>query len=189
MDQKLLDLSNILNDVSGEVRERFSGLSARQLNWKPSPGQWSIGQCFDHLLIGNREMASQIELKVRGGKPTFFEKIPLLPRLFGPLVVNSVSPVTARKTKNPKILDPSASDLPGDIVAKFLESQEKIAEAMKASDNIDVEKTIMTSPVAKFVTYSMLDGFRITVYHAQRHLAQAKRVTETAGFPGADRER
>lgn len=55
---------------------------------------------------------------------------------------------------------------------------------MTASENIDLEKTIITSPVAAFVTYSVLDGYRIIVRHGQRHLAQAKRVMEVEGFPG-----
>jgi hypothetical protein len=183
MNDRLIDLADGVEAVSNDVREHFSGLSSTQLNWKPSPERWSIGQCLDHLLIANREMASQIELKLRGEKPTFFEKIPLLPGIFGPLVVKAVSPETARKSKNPKILEPAASNVPEDIAQKFLESQEKVADAMKASDNVDLEKTIMTSPVAKFVTYSLLDGFRIAVNHGQRHLAQAKRVMEAEGFP------
>lgn len=186
MNDRLRDLAEGLEAVSDEVRNSFGHMSSAQLNWKPSPEKWSIGQCLDHLLIGNLEMASQMELKLRGdGNPTFFEKIPLLPGIFGPLVVNAVSPGTARKSKNPKVLEPAESDIPADIVAKFLESQEKVADAMKMSDNVDLEKTIMTSPVAKFVTYSLLDGFRITVFHGQRHLAQAKRVMEMEGFPGA----
>jgi hypothetical protein len=184
MNDRLIDLAEGLEAVSNDARIHFSGLSGAQLNWKPSPEKWSIGQCLDHLIIGNTEMAAQIELKLRGEKPTFFEKLPLLPGIFGPLVVKAVSPETVRKSKNPKILEPAESDLPADIVARFLESQEKVAGTIKASDDIDLEKTIMTSPVAKFVTYSVLDGFRITVYHGQRHLAQAKRVMETEGFPG-----
>lgn len=108
--------------------------------------------------------------------------MPLLPGIFGPLVVKAVSPGTARKTKNPKILDPAASNIPAGIVEQFLATQEKIAKVIDASGDIDIEKTIMTSPVAKFVTYSLLDGFRITVYHTERHLAQAKRVMATEGF-------
>ena len=97
MNEKLKDLADSLEIVSEEVRKSFSDLSAGQLNWKPYPEKWSIGQCLDHLLIGNREMVSQIELKLRGdGKSTFFEKLPLLPGIFGPLVVNAVSPGVAR---------------------------------------------------------------------------------------------
>ena len=28
-------------------------LTPRQLNWKPSPAEWSVGQCLEHLSIAN----------------------------------------------------------------------------------------------------------------------------------------
>jgi hypothetical protein len=33
------------------------------------------------------------------------------------------------------------------------------------------------------VTYSALDGWRLIVAHDQRHLEQARRVTQSPGFP------
>lgn len=185
MTDELNNLAGKLETVSNEVRSNFGHLSAEQLNWKPSPEKWSIGQCFDHLVAGNREMLSKIELKVRRRqRSTFFEKLPLLPRIFGPIVVKTVSPESARKVKNPKILDPAESDIPLDVIERFLEGQEKVAASMEATGGVDLERTIMTSPVAPFITYSLLDGYRIVVFHGQRHLIQAKRVMETEGFPG-----
>jgi hypothetical protein len=29
-------------------------LTPRQLNWKPRPETWSVGQCLDHLCVANR---------------------------------------------------------------------------------------------------------------------------------------
>lgn len=185
MQQNLLDLTNDLKAVSEDARSTFANLSGEQLNWKPSPESWSVGQCLDHLVVAHEEMLSNIERKIRGGeKPAFFERLPLLPKFFGSLVVKTVAPETVKKTRNPGIFDPAKSDVDADVVEKFLANQEKVAAAMAASGNIDVERTIMTSPVAAFVTYSVLDGYRIIVGHGQRHLAQAKRVMETPGFPG-----
>lgn len=184
MQQNLLDLTNDLKSVSDDARNTFGHLSTEQLNWKPAPEIWSAGQCFDHLVVAHEVMLSHIERKVRGAeKSSFFEKLPLLPKLFGGIVVNAVSPETARKIKNPAIFDPAKSDVAPDVIEKFLANQEKVAAAMAASENIDLEKTIMTSPVAAFVTYSLLDGYRIIVRHGERHVAQAKRVMETEGFP------
>jgi hypothetical protein len=28
-------------------------LTLDQLNWKPVPGQWSVGQCLEHLAVTN----------------------------------------------------------------------------------------------------------------------------------------
>ncbi len=182
--QEMKELADRLENVSGDVRRSFLSLSPEQLNWKPSAEQWSIGQCFDHLVTANEEMLSHIEGKISADEqPTIFERLPLLPKLFGRIVVNAVSPETVRKTKSPAIFNPVQSEISPHVIGKFLDVQTKVAAAMNASDQIDLGRTRMTSPVAKFVTYSLLDGFRIIVYHEQRHLEQAKRVRKTQGFP------
>src|ERR1044071_8358835 len=47
--------------VKCEAREVFGGLSAAQLNWKPSAEQWSVGQCFDHLIVTNSTFFPDME--------------------------------------------------------------------------------------------------------------------------------
>lgn len=116
MDQKLLDLTNDLKVTSDDARNTFGHLSTEQLNWKPSPESWSVGQCLDHLVVAHEVMLSHIERKVRDGeKTTFFEKVPFLPKFFGSVVVKAVSPETARKIKNPVIFDPAKSDVAPDV--------------------------------------------------------------------------
>ena len=51
------------------------------------------------------------------------------------------------------------------------------------SADIDPVKRIITSPLLGFVTYSLDDAYTVLVVHSQRHLGQAKRVTENADFP------
>ena len=58
------DLSTVLWEgrlVVDETTRTFGQLSADQLNWKPSKEEWSIGQCFDHLIISNRPFLTIIE--------------------------------------------------------------------------------------------------------------------------------
>jgi hypothetical protein len=54
---------------------------------------------------------------------------------------------------------------------------------MRSLENKDPAETIITSPFASVVVYSLLDAFRLIVAHERRHFAQAQRVMETAGFP------
>jgi len=54
---------------------------------------------------------------------------------------------------------------------------------------LDLRKVIITSPVASFATYSLLDAYKILVAHERRHMTQAKRVMETDGFPKDERSR
>ena len=44
-------------------------------------------------------------------------------------------------------------------------------------------EVVIASPPLAIVSYSVYDAGRILVAHARRHLQQARRVTETAGFP------
>ena len=42
---------------------------------------------------------------------------------------------------------------------------------------------VVTSPVLRFVTYSLMDAYRIIVVHEQNHFVQTTRVMESPGFP------
>ncbi|MGH9844290.1 MAG: DinB family protein, partial [Blastocatellia bacterium] len=47
------DLSGLIseaNAITDETLAGFGGLTAQQLNWKPGADQWSVAQCFDHLV-------------------------------------------------------------------------------------------------------------------------------------------
>ncbi len=184
MNQELSTLTTDLENISAEARAKFGALSNEQLNWKPAENSWSVGQCFDHLIAANNGMLSKIKPVVEGKhKTTFFESLPFLPIFFGGLVLNAVKPETVKKIKNPRIFDPAESDVGAGVIEKFLEDQKKIAAVMQASASLDAEKIIMTSPVAGFITYSLMDGYRVIVSHEKRHLLQAERVTQAEGFP------
>jgi hypothetical protein len=85
------DLSIVLAEgrlVADETPCAFGRLSAQQINWKPIEGEWSIAQCFDHLIISNRPYAPLIEEVLEGRRRRrAWERMPLLPRFFARLVV------------------------------------------------------------------------------------------------------
>jgi hypothetical protein len=56
---------------------------------------------------------------------------------------------------------------------------------MEATRGLDLERIVITSPVVRQVTYSLMDAYRIVVVHEQNHLAQAQRVMASSGFPSA----
>ena len=47
----IIDMLQKGKDAKDTVKIEFSNIRLEQLNWKPSPDQWSIGQCLDHLLV------------------------------------------------------------------------------------------------------------------------------------------
>lgn len=174
--------------VAREAGETFGSFDAAQLNWKPSAEQWSVGQCFDHLLTTNAAYFPSFEQLVKGEKQiTFWERLPVLPSLFGRLMIRALDPRATRKLKAPAVFRPASSDVSGDVVARFVAQQDRLSEYIKATaaHGRDLRRTIVTSPVSPLITYSLRDGYHLILLHERRHLAQARRVTEAQGFPRA----
>lgn len=170
--------------ITHEVQTTFSQLNAEQLNWKPNAEAWSVGQCLEHLIAANREMSVPLdEVLSERKRATRWERMPLLPGFFGRLMVKSVSPIAKQKLKAPTKIRPTASALDPQIVGSFVAEQRELIDRLTRLDNFFVEKIIITSPFVKLITYSVLDACRLIVAHERRHLAQARRVMETPGFP------
>jgi hypothetical protein len=178
-----------LEAVAADARRVFGGLSAEQVNWQPSPAAWSVGQCFEHLVKTNERFCELLEEVGRGErKGRAWERLSPLSGFFGKMVLKAVAPQSARKFKAPGALRPSASEVDARVVERFAEHQAKLAGLVRAAGKVDLRKTKVTSPVSGFVTYSLLDALRITVAHERRHFEQARRVTESEGFPRASTE-
>ena len=181
------DLSGLIsaaNAIIDEARAGFGRLTAQQLNWKPDAEQWSIAQCFDHLLTANGSYFPTFEKVLSGEKEnTFWESLPLLPGLWGKIVIKAVDPESKRKVKAPGVFRPSSSSVDEAIVRRFIDQQNQVIRYMEATKDLDVERIIISSPVTNLVTYSLMDAYRIIINHEKRHLLQARRVSETNGFP------
>ncbi len=175
-----------LGAVTEDARRVFGRLSAAQLNWKPSPERWSVGQCFDHLIRTNRTFFADME-KIAAGthKASLWGRVSPLSGFFGRLILKALDPEKGRKTKAPRVFHPASSDVAADIIERFAGHQRELVERMRATAGVDLARTIVTSPVTAVATYSLLDAYRIVVAHERKHFEQARRVTGAEGFPAA----
>jgi hypothetical protein len=178
-------LIEVANTVAPQVRTEFGSLGADQLNWKPSPDQWSVGQCFDHVIVSNGEYFPIFDRVLQGAKTTntIWESLPGLPRMWGQMLIKAVSPDGTRKQKAPKILAPTTSAVDAGIITRFIDQQDRVVNYLNTITAVDADKIIVTSPVARVITYSLLDACRVIVAHEQRHILQARRVTQLPDFP------
>jgi hypothetical protein len=122
---------------------------------------------------------------VRAGqkKMRFLERVPLLPAVWSKALISSLDPQTGRKLKSPAAFQPSSSDLPGSIINDFVSNQSRVVDAIGSVKDLNIGTIVITSPAASFVTYTLLDAFRIIVVHEKRHFQQAMRVKANANFP------
>ncbi|RPI16037.1 MAG: DinB family protein [Ignavibacteriae bacterium] len=171
-----------IDKITSEVNSVFGSLTANQLNWKPSPEKWSIGQCLEHIMVSNSKYFPMMNDLVEGiKKRTIWERLPFYSGIIGKMLISTIKK-ESRKVKTFKVFMPSKSEVSKDIIKQFNEHQEILKKMMYKTDSAD-HSIIITSPVSKYITYSLQDANTIIVFHERRHFNQAKRVMEKEGFP------
>jgi hypothetical protein len=187
MDYVNLSLPEVFDEaeaIAADAKTLFGHLSAEQINWKPSADEWSVAQCLEHLIAANASFHAQFDRIIAGEKrPTLWERTPLLPSLFGKMLVKSQAPSSHQKFTAPALAQPSSSAVDPQVVDRFVENHRETVAKLRAMERLNPAKIIITSPFVKLITYSALDAARLVVAHERRHFAQAQRVMETEGFP------
>lgn len=173
----------LMERTTGEARREFGGLSAHQLNWKPGPKQWSVGECLEHLMTGNNLYGQLAESSLAGTQARpMLSRIPGYSGMCGRFLIHAVSP-GARKIKTLAVFEPQQSAVPAEQVEVFEQSQRTAIEWMRKSPALNLEEAVVASPATSLIVYSLMDAWRLIATHSLRHLDQARRVTETDEFP------
>lgn len=178
------ETQSALGEIAQDAERMFGGLSARQLNWRPDERRWGVAHCFDHLLSANRLMLESAHSALDASQPrSIWQRLPVWPAMFGGLMIRSLTPSATRKLTAPAAARPVFTALPDDIVRRFADQQRQIAAWLATLDQARAERTIMTSPFARVITYSVMDACRLVAAHDRRHMEQARRVMALPEFP------
>lgn len=160
------------------------GLSHRQLNFKPAPDRWSVGQCIDHINVSMRIYLDPMERVLEEadlpgeepyGRGTFM----------GRLLIGALRRPRGRY-KAPRKFRPSSSELDPEAVRREYERQTaRMQDALRQADGLALGKIKMPWPVFGWIKISLAQAFELQILHAGRHFDQAERVTRADGFPDA----
>ena len=174
-----------LQGVVEDINQSFGGLSPKQINWKPAPESWSVGQCLDHLIKSNEEFYPELDKLAAGTrKNTLWQSISPLSGIAGAFLVSTLKKEGNKVKTNQKMTPPS--DIGADIVERFLSHQSQFIEKVRSTASADWHKIVLTSPFVKIMTYRMDVGLEAIIEHEKRHVRQAKRVVAADGFPRED---
>lgn len=170
-------------DASDRRAERLAqDLTPEQLNWKATPDAWSIGQCLQHLYIMNKVYLPAISVSLEGQQRSPVQEI--VPGWFGRWFIRSyVEP--SSKTKRapaPKKIDPGDRVDPS-ILELFLQSNEAVRDLVRTASEYDVNRIRFKNPLVSVIRFTAGTGLEIISKHESRHLLQAERVRQSAGFP------
>jgi DinB superfamily len=187
MDYTTLSLAEVragFEDLARQAEAKFGGLDARQLNWRPEAARWSVAQCFEHLVTANGLMLAAAKDALDQARPrTLWQRVPVVPGMLGRALIRSQAPSSTRKYAAASRAQPTASEIPADVLQRFVAQHHDLAAWVQRLDEREAARTIMVSPFISVVTYSVLDSCRLMVAHDWRHVEQADRVRLSPAFP------
>jgi hypothetical protein len=159
-----------------------NGLTRSQLNWKPSPGQWGVGQCLEHLAVTNAVYGAAIAAALANAPQGVAGEI--TPGWFGRWFIREyVTPSEKpRRHKAPPKIKPTP-DVDASVLVRFLDTNRQTRELVERAKHVDVNRVRFKNPFVFWIRFTVGTGFEILSKHERRHLQQAERVRNTPAFP------
>lgn len=181
----LSPLRTILDDLDKsdqEAQRVVSGLSDAQAKWQPHEDSWSIAQCLDHLGRANTAYAAALRQAIRENRSANKPQ-PIRPGWFSRLFIGLLDPPPKRKVRAPKKIVPESGIAGKEALQTFLRGHEDVRAAIREGAELDLNRIRFRNPFIGFLRFTIGAGLLIIVAHDRRHLWQAQRVLECAGFP------
>jgi len=179
--ERLLYQSKVVRE---EAEGLVWGLSDDQFNWSPGPGQWSLGQCIDHLNVAGRQMLEKMEVAIREARAAgILGEGPYAYGFFSRWFLRLMQPPVKRRFKAPPKFQPSPRLKMTDVLAEWGRIHTRLEDLLHDASGLDLARIKITSPVNSLIRYPLGVAFWIQLAHDRRHLWQGRNVRNLPVFP------
>jgi hypothetical protein len=183
LDGYLEEVRYIRQDVAAIVANLGDG----QFTWRPAPGRWSIGECFEHLNLTAAAFIPAIDAAIADARArNLLSNGPFVYPLFERLFVTSNEPPPGRRYRAFKAYRPPSRLSPDPVMTAFVSWQDRLAERIKRADGVDLRRARQRSPILPIVKWSLGTMFALVLAHERRHIWQARQVRNEQRFPVAE---
>ncbi len=152
---------------------------------QPGAGQWSAAQCLEHLNSYGRYYLPAIEkaLSQRNGpSPSLRFESGWLGNYFYKLMLPEPDGRPKKKMKSPKDHRPAIQLNTVQVLGEFISQLEKLEQLITASHGHDLNRVKVPVSIAPFIKLKLGDVFLFYTAHIRRHLLQAERAMQAAGY-------
>jgi hypothetical protein len=170
-------LTGQIKEITKEAEVQFLSLGIEKLNWKESPQQWSILECFEHLNRYNRYYNAALEKAIKEAK-VIPGAIPYKPKWLGKFFIRMMDPQNTKKHKTLKHLNPQNSNLKRDTLTEFIGHQTHLLHLAGAAQRVDLNVKAVPVEFLRMLKLSIGDTLRFILVHEQRHLQQAENTLQ-----------
>jgi hypothetical protein len=178
-------LAAAVQSVRDVVTKQLRQLSEDQLNRRPSPDTWSVGQCLEHLtIVGGHHLPIIVrKLKAaseRGTRPADTVKS----GFFGSRLVESMrKPASEKALKTPQRYAPSGSRLPRTVVEVFGRQLDEMLHLIDQARTVNANRVRIPNPLIPLLQLRLTDEFAFLIAHIERHMAQVERTLQATRRP------
>lgn len=166
-----------LNKLNELFYNEFGSLSVLEMDYKPDEKSWSINECIDHLILTNKEYFDRFpKLENRSRNTARMIHSLVFPKMFGKIVLKSVSPNQNKKIKTFKAFSPQKSNFGKNIINDLITENSVFIEKIKMYSEEDFENEVVSSPLTTLITYTLEDCICLLIEHEKRHYNQALRI-------------
>lgn len=165
--------------IKAEAKELTEGLTEAQFNWRPSPGEWSIEECLEHLRVVGQWEIRAIETAVDDARAKGITGSG--PFRFGPVerfIIGMSQPPVRQKMPAPRRFQPLHGQPLTGVVPTFLHVQSQFIQQIDRSAGLDLRRVKVRTPISSFLRLSLGAMFAQAAAHERRHMEQARRVRE-----------
>lgn len=171
------------NDHAAEVGRLLSELTPDQLQWRPRPNKWCIGEHIDHLARTTERYARAIRVAIHNArKHGIVGGGPFRRSLFGSWFVRSLEPPVRIPIKTFPILLPERHASPDDLKTDFSASLNAFTLAVREAEGVDLGKATMRSPFVKVLRLTIGEALEAVLAHHRRHLWHIRRISNDRRF-------
>jgi hypothetical protein len=175
-----------LHGCDRSANQLARNLTAEQLNWRPAPAAWSIGQCLHHLYVTNEQYLPPIA-KALDGRPV--HPVPqITPGWFARFFIrNYIAPpspggAVKARARAPRQIAPAMNVDPS-VLDQLLRTNDTARDLIRRAASLDVNRIRFQNPFVPLLRFSVGTGIEIVWKHQRRHLLQAERVRKSPAFP------
>jgi hypothetical protein len=166
-----------LQAVRAEILEEIEGLSQTQVDWRPSEGDWSIGEIVHHLTlaeVSTGKLTSKLFKEAGASLPSF----PTDLAAFTPLPPWPPGPAEA-----PPVVRPESGHSRDELFATFRSTRERSRQSLERLAAGDPRA--LTWSHGRLGTLDLAQWWMLQAHHDRDHLHQLRAVKAARGFPRA----
>jgi len=179
------DLEPQLDRSIEEARAVLDGLTVEQVNWRPAPDRWSVGECISHLDVSMRAMLPALDRAIETAPERgYLGAGPVRYGWFANWMVRSQEPPVKRRMTTFPVFQPVAARHDATLlIPEFRVVRNELRERLTRAEEIDWGRAKVVSPASRFFRLPFGAYVAFLLAHDRRHLWQARELRNHPGFP------